>query len=235
MQASLRSAAQSDWSPFDEATNSFGQGISVTPIQMINAVAAIANGGVLLQPHIVQAMVQDGAVHYVPTHIIGRPVRPDTARKMKDMMVYDVTSSSYADFLPGYKVAGKTGTAEIPTPQGYVLSTSITSFIGFLPADNPQLVIMVETGQATEVSLGGTGGGPDFCTSCERSGQNTGNQSELDMRLHDTGEGDAESAASGASPLPYQQTSICDETGKSCLRFLTSGRRSWVIPMRLPN
>ncbi len=140
----VKERGQSDWSPYDEAANSFGQGISVTPIQMINAVAAIANGGVLLQPHVARAMVQDGVVYEVPPHIIGRPVRPDTAQKMKDMMVYDVTSSSYADFLPGYSVAGKTGTAEIPTPEGYVLSTSITSFIGFLPADNPQLVIMVK-------------------------------------------------------------------------------------------
>lgn len=140
----VKERGQSDWSPFDEATNSFGQGISVTPVQMINAVAAIANGGVLLQPHVVRAMVQDGLVYYVSPHIIGRPIKPDTAQKMKDMMVYDVSSSSYANFLPGYKVAGKTGTAEIPTPQGYVLSTSITSFIGFLPADNPQLVIMVK-------------------------------------------------------------------------------------------
>jgi cell division protein FtsI/penicillin-binding protein 2 len=140
----VKERGQADWSTFDEATNSFGQGISVTPIQMINAVAAIANRGVLLQPHLVEAMVQDGQVHYMPPHIIGRPVKPDTALKMKDMMVYDVTSSSYAKFLPGYQVAGKTGTAEIPTPQGYVLSTSITSFLGFLPADNPQLVIMVK-------------------------------------------------------------------------------------------
>jgi cell division protein FtsI/penicillin-binding protein 2 len=133
---------------FDLATNSFGQGISVTPVQMINAVAAIANKGVLLQPRIVKGMVKDGQVYYLPPRIISRPVKAETARELTQMMVYDVDSSSYAGFVPGFKVAGKTGTAEIPTPQGYTLPETITSFIAFLPADNPQLVIMVKLDKA---------------------------------------------------------------------------------------
>jgi cell division protein FtsI/penicillin-binding protein 2 len=133
-----------DWSVFDQATNSFGQGISVTPLQMINAAAAIANHGVLLQPRIVRAMVKDGQAYYMPPRIIGRPIRPETARKLTDMMIYTVSSSSYHDLVPGYTLAGKTGTAEIPTAQGYTLKESITSFIGFLPAEDPQVVIMVK-------------------------------------------------------------------------------------------
>jgi cell division protein FtsI/penicillin-binding protein 2 len=137
-----------DWSVFDQAANSFGQGISVTALQMINAVAAVANKGVLLQPHIVRGMVKNGQVYYLPTHVIGRPIRADTARKLTDMMVYTVDKSSYAGLVPGFRLAGKTGTAEIPTAKGYVTDETITSFIGFLPADDPQLVIMVKLDKA---------------------------------------------------------------------------------------
>lgn len=133
-----------DWSPFDLATNSFGQGISVTAFQMTNAVAAIANGGLLLQPQVVQAMVDNGDVHPIPPRVLGRPIRPETSLALTQMMVYTVASSSQSDLVPGYTVAGKTGTAEIPTKEGYTSQQSIMSFAGFLPAADPQLVILVK-------------------------------------------------------------------------------------------
>jgi cell division protein FtsI/penicillin-binding protein 2 len=133
-----------NWSVFDQATNSFGQGISVTSLQMVNAVAAIANRGVLLQPRVVRGMVKNGQVYYLPPHIIGRPIRTETARKLTDMMVFTIDKSSYSTLVPGFRLAGKTGTAEIPTEEGYTSDRTITSFIGFLPADDPQLVIMVK-------------------------------------------------------------------------------------------
>jgi cell division protein FtsI/penicillin-binding protein 2 len=133
-----------DWSEYDLAANSFGQGISVTAFQMVNAVAAIANGGVLLQPQVAQAMVQNGAVYALQPRILTRPIKPETARAMTQMMVYTVEQSSTPDPIPGYRVAGKTGTAEVPTKEGYTSLQGIHSFIGFLPAANPQLIIMVK-------------------------------------------------------------------------------------------
>jgi cell division protein FtsI/penicillin-binding protein 2 len=131
------------WSRFDQATNSFGQALSVTSLQMINAVATIANGGTRYQPQVARAVVRDGQVYNLPSHVLGYPIKPETAYALTQMMVYTVDSSSYAKFLPGYRVAGKTGTAEISTSKGYTQDT-IMSFVGFLPAADPQLVILVK-------------------------------------------------------------------------------------------
>jgi cell division protein FtsI/penicillin-binding protein 2 len=132
------------WSRFDQATNSFGQALMVTPLQMIQAVTAIANGGTRYQPQAVRALVQDGQVYELPPRVLGYPIKPETARTLTQMMVYNVESASYRGLAPGYKVAGKTGTAEISTAQGYTTQDTITSFVGFLPAANPQLVILVK-------------------------------------------------------------------------------------------
>ncbi|PKO23802.1 MAG: hypothetical protein CVU38_02045 [Chloroflexi bacterium HGW-Chloroflexi-1] len=132
------------WSCFDQAANSFGQGISVTTLQMINAVAAIANGGTLLQPQVVKGLIKDGQVYYLPPRVLGYPITPETARTLTEMMVYTIDNSAYPDLAPGYQVAGKSGTAEIPTEQGYTSQDTITSFVGFLPAADPQIVILVK-------------------------------------------------------------------------------------------
>jgi len=132
------------WSYSDLATNSFGQGISVTALQMINAVAAVANGGRLLQPQVAQGLILNGQVYNLPPRVLGYPITPDAARTLTEMMVYNVDHSSHPNLVPGYRIAGKTGTAEIPTEQGYTSEETITSFVGFLPAADPQLIIMVK-------------------------------------------------------------------------------------------
>ncbi|MGC8779866.1 MAG: peptidoglycan D,D-transpeptidase FtsI family protein [Anaerolineae bacterium] len=132
------------WSRFDQATNSFGQALLVTPLQMVNAVATIANGGTRYQPQAARALVQDDQVYELPARILGYPIRPETAKALTRMMVYNVESASYRGFVPGYKVAGKTGTAEISTASGYTTQDTITSFVGFLPAADPQIVILVK-------------------------------------------------------------------------------------------
>jgi stage V sporulation protein D (sporulation-specific penicillin-binding protein) len=132
------------WSEYDQAANSFGQGISVTALQMLNAVAAIANGGAVLQPQAVQALVTNGQVYEVPPRMLRQAIRPETAQTMARMMVYSVESSSNPDLVPGYRVAGKTGTAEIPTTEGYTSEETITSFAAFLPAADPQIAVLVK-------------------------------------------------------------------------------------------
>lgn len=140
----LKEPGHSLWSRFDQATNSFGQALLVTPLQMINAVAVIANGGTRYQPQVVSALVQDGQVYRLPPRVLGHPIKPETAKALTRMMVYNVESASYRGFVPGYKVAGKTGTAEISTARGYTTQDTITSFVGFLPAADPQLIILVK-------------------------------------------------------------------------------------------
>ena len=135
------------WSEYDQAANSFGQGISVTPIQLISAVGAIANGGSVMQPQIVKGLVRDGQVYSLAPRRLGQAIKPETARTLTQMMVYTVDNYvAGPKLVPGYRVAGKTGTAEIPIPEkgGYTSELSITSFVGFLPAADPQIVILVK-------------------------------------------------------------------------------------------
>jgi cell division protein FtsI/penicillin-binding protein 2 len=133
------------WNQVDQSRNSFGQAISVTPIQMINAFAAVANDGALLQPQVAQALVLNGQVHRLPVRKLEQAMTPETAKILTRMMVY--TADNYANgkrLAPGFKVAGKTGTAEIPEQQGYTNPLTITSFVGFLPAADPKIVVLVK-------------------------------------------------------------------------------------------
>lgn len=136
------------WSDFDLAANSFGQGISVTPIQMACATAAIANGGTLMKPMLVQAISEeDGMEDYSPV-VRRQVISPTTAKAVTEMMVAAVDNTeggvTRASYLPGYRLAGKTGTAEIPQSGGYSQDDTITSFAGFGPADDPRFVIIVK-------------------------------------------------------------------------------------------
>jgi cell division protein FtsI/penicillin-binding protein 2 len=140
----VKEPGSKEWSRFDQATNSFGQGISVTALQMINAVAAIADGGKLLQPQVARGFIRDGEMYAIPPRVLGYPIKPETAHTLTQMMVYTMDHSAYPHTVPGYRVAGKTGTAEIPTETGYTSQETITSFIGFLPAADPQVIILVK-------------------------------------------------------------------------------------------
>jgi cell division protein FtsI/penicillin-binding protein 2 len=133
------------WSQYDQAANSFGQGISVTPIQLISAVGTIANGGVVMQPQVVKGLVWDGKVYNLPPRRLGQAIKPETAQILTQMMIFTVENYvAGPKLVPGYRVAGKTGTAEIPQTGGYTSDLSITSFVGFLPVADPQIVILVK-------------------------------------------------------------------------------------------
>jgi cell division protein FtsI/penicillin-binding protein 2 len=133
------------WNRVDQATNSFGQAISVTPIQMLNAVAAIANDGALLQPQVAQSLVLDGQAHRLPVRKLEQVMTPENARLLNRMMVYTVDNYEAGKKLaPGFKIAGKTGTAEIAEQQGYTNALTITSFVGFLPASDPRIIVLVK-------------------------------------------------------------------------------------------
>jgi cell division protein FtsI/penicillin-binding protein 2 len=133
------------WYDSSLGVNSFGQGLAVTPLQMIAAVATVANDGERLRPHIVaQRIAPDGAVStYRPVAGV-QVIAPQTARVLAEMMVRVVEEGVTQARVEGYRVAGKTGTAQIPIPGGYDKEGTITSFVGFGPVPNPQLVILVK-------------------------------------------------------------------------------------------
>lgn len=141
----------SQWKPVQLATASFGQGVDTTPIEMLAAVDAVATGGDLVQPHVVDAMIDaKGVSHPVEPKIVRHVISPRTAQEMTQMMVGVVEhGSGFAARIGGFRndIAGKTGTASIPENGGYSKTNTIGSFIGFLPADHPQFIMLVITRQ----------------------------------------------------------------------------------------
>jgi cell division protein FtsI/penicillin-binding protein 2 len=134
-----------DWTDSYLATNSFGQGISVTPLQMATAVGAIANDGALMQPYVVaQREYPDGRTVTVPPRVMGHPISPESARHVSELMARAVERKIPEAQVAGYRIAGKTGTAQIPGVGGYDPDDVIVSFVGFAPADDPQVLILVK-------------------------------------------------------------------------------------------
>jgi len=131
------------WHISDLATHSYGQGLTVTPIQITAAVAAMANKGIMMRPYVVQRTpgVSDTSGGPGP---LRRSVKAETAATMTSWLVEALELGAKQAQVPGYKLAGKTGTALIPPPTGtYSENETIASFIGYGPAENPRFVILV--------------------------------------------------------------------------------------------
>jgi cell division protein FtsI/penicillin-binding protein 2 len=135
------------WRPVELATASFGQGIDVTPVQMLGAINVIASGGDLVWPHVVDQVIDaHGVAHPVVPRVIHHVLAPTTVTEMRQMMVGVVEhGSGYAARIEGFrgKIAGKTGTANVPEHGTYPPGEVIGSFVGFLPADHPQFTMLV--------------------------------------------------------------------------------------------
>ncbi len=139
----LKIPGDSDWYPVDLGTNAFGQGVTVTPLQMLMAVSAIANNGEMVTPHVLYAMLRDGHQYNVPSQYAGSPISVQTAQTLTQMLSVSVEDESVGALLPGYRIAGKTGTAQIPTEYGYDPNHTNASFIGWGPVDDPRFMIYV--------------------------------------------------------------------------------------------
>lgn len=148
------------------ATMSFGQGISVTPIQLITAVSSFANQGKLMQPHLVeQIQREDGKVETVEPKEIRQVVSPQAASQISGMMVRVVEAGSGKPAaVPGYRIAGKTGTAQIAQNGGYDPKNTIGNFVGFGPVDNPRFVMLVKVDRPQGVTFAEESAAPTFGT-----------------------------------------------------------------------
>ncbi len=159
------------WREVDMATNSFGQGIAVTPLQMAMAVAAIANDGVLMKPQLVNEIVGPLGTQVVEPQAVRQVMSPESARTLLDMMgvVVDGVSTAYVD-VSGYEVGGKTGTANIATENGgYKPDAYISSFIGVAPLDDPEIVVLVKIDEPEDVPWGTVVAGPAFSRLAEQA------------------------------------------------------------------
>jgi cell division protein FtsI/penicillin-binding protein 2 len=139
----LRTPRHPDWTESDLGTNSFGQGVSLTPMQLLAAVGAVANNGVMVQPHIVRQVVGPNGAYSPKTTVLGRPVSPETAQQLTEMLTTSMAGEAAYASLAGYELAGKTGTAQIPGDFGYDPRWTIASFIGWGPVDDPQFLVLI--------------------------------------------------------------------------------------------
>ncbi|MEP6757566.1 MAG: penicillin-binding protein 2 [Actinomycetota bacterium] len=135
--------SSNDWSDITRATVSFGAGVAVSPLQMATVYATIANGGVYVQPRLVQGTVgDDGSFSAAPAGAEHRVLSVDSTRTLTEMLAYAVQDGTgYNAQIPGYQVAGKTGTAKKVDAQGNYIDRYVASFIGFLPASRPRVVV----------------------------------------------------------------------------------------------
>jgi len=142
----LRIPGDSDWNESFLGLNSHGQSVEVTPMQMITAFSAIANDGIMRQPRIVRRVInEEGAEDARPT-TIRRVISAETAETVNEMLIRVVAEGAPEAQLPGYTIAGKPGTAKISTAVAFEegRNAKILSFIGVLPADDPQAVVLVK-------------------------------------------------------------------------------------------
>lgn len=147
-------------------TSSFGQGITVTPIQLINAYNAIANGGVLMKPQTVEKIIHsDGSEEEVAPQEIRRVITSQSAFQLADMLQSVVVNGhGKRAGVPGYLVAGKTGTAQVASTstKGYEEEKTIGSFAGFAPTDNPKYTVLVRMDDPKDVQWAESSAAPTF-------------------------------------------------------------------------
>ncbi|MDZ8186203.1 MAG: penicillin-binding protein 2 [Nostoc sp. ChiSLP02] len=141
----LKSQEEFIASPIEPATTSFGQGFSMTPIQLVQMHGALANGGKLVTPHVVRGLIDTkGQMHDSPARTIPRQIfSAATAQKVVEMMETVVSEGTgKVSQIPGYRIAGKTGTAQKASPNGgYIKGARITSFVAILPVESPRYVV----------------------------------------------------------------------------------------------
>ncbi len=155
---------KSDWYEIDYASASFGQGIAVTPLQMVRAVGAIANGGRLMRPYIVKSIKdKNNRVINISTKTDKEVFKKEAASMLTEMMVSAVDNGETRLIKPaGYKIAGKTGTAQMAIAGHYDAEKTIASFVGFAPVGKPKFVMLVTIREPTASPWGSETAAPVF-------------------------------------------------------------------------
>jgi stage V sporulation protein D (sporulation-specific penicillin-binding protein) len=152
------------WEQINLLTISFGQGVAVTPMQLVSGMQAIANGGVRLKPRVVSEVLNpDNSVYKkMPVKELNRPISAEASKTMLDMLrgVCEHGTGKHAN-IPGYRVGGKTGTAQMVI-NGVYGDTYIGSFLGVCPVEDPQIVCLVKIEEPTPIYWGGTVAAPVF-------------------------------------------------------------------------
>jgi cell division protein FtsI/penicillin-binding protein 2 len=165
----LKVPGDGDWDPFELGTNSFGQGVTATPLQMASAISALANDGKKMAPHVVRSIIIDGFQHDVEIRVDSIPLKPESADWITELLARSLETESSDALVTGYRVAGKTGTAEIAIPGlGYTSNLTNASFVGWGPVDDPQFLVYVWLEKPTTSPWGSVVAAPVFRDAVER-------------------------------------------------------------------
>jgi cell division protein FtsI/penicillin-binding protein 2 len=163
LQGEIAPSLRDKWSEVDLDTAAFGQGLLVTPIQMVTAVSAIANQGRLMQAKLVEELIDSNREIMIEPKMINPVISEKTAQVMTEMMVAAVDKGEAQWAKPkGYRIAGKTGTAQVAIAGHYDTTKTIASFVGFAPADNPQFVMLTILQEPTSSPWGSETAAPLF-------------------------------------------------------------------------
>lgn len=204
--------------PSEVATAAFGQGkVLVTPIQQVAAVAAVANGGKLMKPHVVKSISDPttGEKVVVETEVVRQVISEATSRKVGEYLETVVSDQEIGTgknaYIPGYRIAGKTGTAQKVIGTGYSEDKYVVSFIGYAPVENPKIVLLVIVDEPqVERAGGGSIAAPIFKKIMEQSLPHLGVQ----KNLPDTTEAAAQASTEASDGVKAEVTAtIPDVTG----------------------
>jgi cell division protein FtsI (penicillin-binding protein 3) len=135
---------------------------------MLMGVSALANDGQMVVPRIVHAVVDRGRQYNTSVQISGTPIKANTARAFTDLLAVSLEEEASTALVPGFRVAGKTGTAEIPTPAGYTSHQTNTSFVGWGPVDDPKFIVYIWLEKPTTSIWGSEVAAPIFSEVVQR-------------------------------------------------------------------
>lgn len=159
------------WSMISPTRIAIGQGVAVTALQLLGAYCAIANGGNVMRPYLVSRVTTPSGevLHRGEPEVVARPIRPATAATMRELLtgVTEEGGTARRAEIPGYSVAGKTGTAQIPIHGNYSTTEFWASFVGFVPASNPEFGVIVVVERPQPIHTGGVVAAPVFARIAE--------------------------------------------------------------------
>jgi cell division protein FtsI/penicillin-binding protein 2 len=151
------------WTSANSYTNAFGQGLATTPLQMVNAASVMANGGMLMKPYLVSSYTDKSGTKTIEPTVVHRVLSEATCKTITQMLT-TVTNVTYTKWsVPGYDIATKSGTAQVPSPDGgYDPNKTIGSLLGYGPSDDPQFAVIVKVDEPQESPWGETAAGPAY-------------------------------------------------------------------------
>jgi cell division protein FtsI/penicillin-binding protein 2 len=164
----LRLPTDATWHESDLGTNAFGQGLAVTPLQMACAVAAVANRGTMMAPHVLAKIVSGDQTWPRHPTVARQVISPETAERLVEILIQAAERGAPKSVVPGYTIAGKSGTAQISIPGGYDPQATVASFVGFAPAYDPKFLILVKLDRPRDSPWGSAVAAPVFRNIAQR-------------------------------------------------------------------